>query len=865
MYLSAYARARAEARSQNVQVAQPAIQLNATEQDTLVKQIGIALLRAAPGDWRRMTVDFRAVGRYHEMTGEITTDDGSTHEWVATHDIATLFGRLRGGMYREARGTWFNARYQLDHPSSYNLEYDREEPRWHLAPPLQAYLDELRTFPRSDENVPEWLARKISGLSPETPATRMRMARVFDGIDPAGRPLIHRGELALEEQNRMLEYLDSAPIVLSERRYDLDRLASSSVNSVPVAFHTDGLWIWPAAVNFYLREYGISPEPDLVHHLRSMDFALPEIPEQMVQGARTQLRRANPPSRPQQAPAAVEEPQNGDPTHRVEPPFEEFDTSYQSRLGPPRFDSPESGIAAFSAADSEAFGTTVFNAPVNPAPNPPIAEPTSVFAVPENRSAHAAPEMSVEEHEQADERAEVGRAVSSDNPATRLLRPVSPPHAPQGTPYAPQALPQTEHGHGEEPAIAPSQNDPAIEELRSRFDKFDIPGTSYQIGQPIERGWSLEQVDDGWRVGWYDGELTSPAVFGDADDAAAFMLGKMLLARDKQTEDPQGFVPSEEPTHSIPSPEHTPSAQNSSDAFFESGFFRQEQAEAVSDQDDYLATSAGVPHETPRWDEGNSTPSLVSEPVPSNRHEPEEFELFTHHPPEESFQTEPQQPEPFIEAAAPIAAEALAARGFEGRPEESRKPTPTETPVTSVTPATPVESVAREIPQPVAVPPRPINTLTPQPAVPVSPAGAAPTGVSPAGAASSPTDSRQGAGNQQWLIKPLAGEPPLTLFRGKELSQLPVGSELDRFGDSQGNLTYVAGTPFQERSLVPEWIDRPYHVYRVQRPLEALAGIAIPWFNQPGGGSAYLLPGSIEELVARGDLLELEPGEPPMK
>ncbi|WP_369822091.1 TNT domain-containing protein [Saccharomonospora sp. CUA-673] len=124
--------------------------------------------------------------------------------------------------------------------------------------------------------------------------------------------------------------------------------------------------------------------------------------------------------------------------------------------------------------------------------------------------------------------------------------------------------------------------------------------------------------------------------------------------------------------------------------------------------------------------------------------------------------------------------------------------------------------------------------------------------------------SGQGSGGQQWPIQPLPGEPPLTLFRGKEMTTLPVGSELDRFGGSNGNLTYAAGTPFEERSLVPEWVNRPYHVYRVQRPLEALAGVAIPWFNQPGGGAAYMLPASIEELLADGDVIELDPGEPPV-
>ncbi|EHK88377.1 hypothetical protein SZMC14600_05676, partial [Saccharomonospora azurea SZMC 14600] len=117
---------------------------------------------------------------------------------------------------------------------------------------------------------------------------------------------------------------------------------------------------------------------------------------------------------------------------------------------------------------------------------------------------------------------------------------------------------------------------------------------------------------------------------------------------------------------------------------------------------------------------------------------------------------------------------------------------------------------------------------------------------------------------QQWPIQPLPGEPPLTLFRGKEMRELPVGSELDRFGGPNGNLTYAAGTPFEERSLVPEWVNRPYHVYRVQRPIRVLAGVAIPWFNQPGGGAAYLLPASVEDLLADGDLIELEPSDPPV-
>ncbi|MCF6427437.1 MULTISPECIES: glycohydrolase toxin TNT-related protein [Amycolatopsis] len=1190
-------------------MAQPTTQLNATEQDTLVKQIGLALLRAAPRDWRRVTATYRAVGRYHELSGEVLLEDGSAQEWMATHDIATLFGRLRAGMYREGRGTWFNARYQLDHPSSYNLEYDRDEPRWDLMPPPQAYADELRMFPRSEDNVPEWLMRRMAGLAPEQPGPRFRIARIFDGHEPNGRPVLNRPELDADEQQRVLEYLNNAPVVRAERGFDLDRLAQQPAATVPVAFHTDGVWIWPAAVNYYLQEYGVAPEAELVAHIAAAGHTLPEVPEQTVQAAGAYLNRgpAQPPRRvPEQAapppaePApAVEaepveqpttltpviDPDAGPPTMLVQPavkdaepePAEEtgdetrswdareaftdsprgaegaargaegaaedrpWEPTWEPRdgsaadeeptegrgwdgreayaaqesaeargaagaegrgagpegaeargfgaegaeargfgpegrgfagpegrgfagpegpeargfagpegpeargfagpegpeargfagpegpeargfagpegpeghgltpeaRGPERFgqeapegrglpqerpgpeargqerfgqagsegipgqeglagpgfgqDGPEGrgsgpeprafgqegrgagpeprgfgqeapegrgqhglagpesrgfgqeghgtgpesrgfgqeapegrgqhGFAGQEGPESRAFGQEApegrgqhgfarqegpesrgygqvapegrgqhgfagaerfgQEAPEGRGPRgterfgPEGQAPGQVPAAgldarrsegfgqeapegrgqrgfagpegPEGRegrafvghegpdqraftghegpdqrgftspespdqrgfAGHEGPDQggftgqespdqrAFTSHEGPDQRAFTGhddqqdtppgadgRSVegrpgferggdprggsrafagqaprggrpSSDGPPTMLARPVSPPPGPaEPKPSGPV--------------------EPALDNLRSKLADLGVPDGAYRIGEPAEHGWSLEKVDDGWRVGWYDEALTSPAVFGDADDAAAFMLGKLLL-------NPGGRT--------------TPPARPEMDAT------------------EVPLTPAQEPAEPQRHDLPQRTlTDRLDEPDPAGP--------------------------PTVLAAPPVA------------------PPP---------PAPP-----RREP-----PPRRVE--------PAAPAPAAAT----ASAAS-------GGGNQQWPIQPLPGEPPLTLFRGKEMRELPAGSELDRFGGPNGNLTYAAGTPFEERSLVPEWVTRPYHVYRVQRPIEALAGVAIPWFNQPGGGAAYLLPASIEDLLASGDLIELDPGEPPI-
>jgi hypothetical protein len=602
-------------------VAQPT-QLTPTEQDALVKQIGLAMLRVAPEDWEQLTVDYRAVGRYAESTGQVVYSDGVAEPWTMPADLQGLFARLRGGMYREGRGTWFNARYRLDHPSSYNLEYDREEPVWDMPPPPQAYPDDMRLFPRSDDNVPEWLRRRLAtappppGPPPGTPmpdrppgppTQRFRVARIFDGPGEDGRPSVNRPQVDEMDIVDLLDYLDGAPLVGPARGYDVDRLDLNGQQSVPVAFHTDGTWIWPAAVNYYLREHDIAPEPDLVEHIRRMQFHLPQVDEQTRSAA-------------------------------------------QLFLGPP----------------------------------PPRA------------------------------------ALPSQGPPGQM-----------------------------------------VDQLRVRLEDLDVPESAYRIGPPTGRGWTMEQTDEGWRVGWFDRDYVAPAMFEDVADASAFLLGKLLLDTDRWAAGPRNpeLPPMPPPAQAIPLPPPPPE---------DHGF------------------------------EPMSAPMADFEPMSAP------IEDFSPPEPPPPLRPPPGTPMPGLTGPPP---------GTPPRPEPSRTMA--------------METPMREQ-QATVLAARPIN-----------------------GAATAPPGA-------EWPISPLPGEPPLTLFRGKRVIDLESGTEIDRFGDDAGNLVYAAGTPFSERSLVPEWIDRPYRAYRVRQPFQALTGAAIPWFDQPGGGTAFLLPDAIGELVAQGHLTELE-------
>jgi Tuberculosis necrotizing toxin len=670
--------------------------LSPTDQDALVKQIGLALMRTAPDDWQQISAEFRATGRYYELSAEVTGSDGNSQPWTASHDIAMHFAKLRAGMYRDGRGTWFNARYQIEKPSSYNLEFDRLEPQWRTPPPTPAFRDELHFFPRTEDNVPEWLMRKLSGLPPERPGRRFRLARIFDGTGPGGRPTVNRPPVTDEDRERLLDYLDHATLALPERGHDIDRLSPDGQPVVPVAFHTDGAWVWPAAVNYYLRRYGLPPDPELVNHARSNGFRSPEVDEQTRLAAAATITGGRPPGPPRQSGP-------GPGPNGIAPPV--------GPGGPPRPGVPAGAPPMPVAAMAAVGDVAAVMSPGGPPPPPLALPPTD-----EGLGAHGM--GGIDEHQDElddieldDDHSEHDHELLADRHDHDDVPPADPPVAP------PIVLPPTA-----QPQVAPSiqsrsQQERTINLLRQRLADLGVPESAYRIGEPAPRTWYVEQADGGWQVGWFDGEFSSPMLFEEVSDASAFLLGKLLLGVPAETGAPAGVAPTLPP---------------------------------VADRIEPL--------------------DLPAEPPPPPPLPPVEPEAVTE-----------QHAEPVD------------------------------------------EHLNDRVPEAPAPPPPPI----------------------------------------EWPIQPMAGEPPLTLFRGKRLLELQPGTEVDRFGTPEGNLTYVAGTPFEQRSLVPDWVHRPYHVYRLIRPLQALTGGAIPWFDQPGGGTAYLLPRAVAELIDNGDLVEIGPPEQP--
>jgi len=52
-------------------------------------------------------------------------------------------------------------------------------------------------------------------------------------------------------------------------------------------------------------------------------------------------------------------------------------------------------------------------------------------------------------------------------------------------------------------------------------------------------------------------------------------------------------------------------------------------------------------------------------------------------------------------------------------------------------------------------------------------------------------------------------------------------------------------------------VGEPLHTYEVVKPVDVLEGPAAPYYGQPGMGTQYKLPDSIDNLVKTGVLREV--------
>jgi hypothetical protein len=112
-----------------------------------------------------------------------------------------------------------------------------------------------------------------------------------------------------------------------------------------------------------------------------------------------------------------------------------------------------------------------------------------------------------------------------------------------------------------------------------------------------------------------------------------------------------------------------------------------------------------------------------------------------------------------------------------------------------------------------------------------------------------------------FVINDINGKwPPNRGFIEFTSEPLAVGQEIDRYGGyydngvfkDGGNFASPKGASFESRALPADYLtSKPYRKYKVIKEIPNVKkGAAAPWFNQPGMGTQYELPLSIDKLLS---------------
>ena len=107
----------------------------------------------------------------------------------------------------------------------------------------------------------------------------VRIARLYDTVDPVKGPALHPDHPLAEpdELQRLVGYLlTGRPLVETTARMP-DVVDARQGRVVPANLRTDGQWIWPDGSFYYLARYRLLPDPELVAHIRVMDYRMPEV------------------------------------------------------------------------------------------------------------------------------------------------------------------------------------------------------------------------------------------------------------------------------------------------------------------------------------------------------------------------------------------------------------------------------------------------------------------------------------------------------------------------------------------------------------------------------------------------------------
>lgn len=135
--------------------------LGPLEQEQILQQIGGDILAVLGDDWHEAKYTVNLIEGYLEEDLEVVYGGRGVEKERAPLATMQSVRKLRSGMYREGRGTWYGMRYTISPPGDYRVEYTYDEVDFDFSPPAAAFVQDLESFPRASDFIPGWLQLEI--------------------------------------------------------------------------------------------------------------------------------------------------------------------------------------------------------------------------------------------------------------------------------------------------------------------------------------------------------------------------------------------------------------------------------------------------------------------------------------------------------------------------------------------------------------------------------------------------------------------------------------------------------------------------------------------------------------------------------
>lgn len=108
---------------------------------------------------------------------------------------------------------------------------------------------------------------------------------------PSERAPLNEERLSLEDAAPVGAYLENATVIMHTTDRTRDLLADNDEKVVPLTIRTDGEYVWPGPVAFYVRKYAVAPQREFIEYVRARNFELRIPSEQEVKEALAELGR----------------------------------------------------------------------------------------------------------------------------------------------------------------------------------------------------------------------------------------------------------------------------------------------------------------------------------------------------------------------------------------------------------------------------------------------------------------------------------------------------------------------------------------------------------------------------------------------